>query len=88
MLRINNLKLTASTLVVEIVTEALGICGILAYKNDSQWSLGRQLRDAHSAALMINNDRIQDTNAALLLGAQGHLMQQHCCLGFLNEEAR
>ena len=70
-LRINNLKLTSSTLVVEIVGEALGICGIMAYKNDSQWSLGRQLRDAYSAQLMINNDRIQDTNAALLLVHKG-----------------
>jgi len=71
-LRINNLKLTASTLVVEIVSEALSICGIAAYKNDSPWSLGRQLRDAHSAALMISNDRIYDTNASLLLIHKGN----------------
>lgn len=70
-LRINNLKLTASTLVVEIVSEALGICGIAAYKNDSPTSLGRHLRDAHSAALMISNDRIHDTNASLLLIHKG-----------------
>ena len=71
-LRINNLKLTASAAVVEIVGEALGICGIAAYKNDSQLSLGRQLRDAHSAALMISNDRIHDTNASLLLVHKGN----------------
>jgi acyl-CoA dehydrogenase len=71
-LRINNLKLTASTAVVDIVGEALGICGIAAYKNDSQLSLGRQLRDAHSAALMISNDRIHDTNASLLLVHKGN----------------
>jgi acyl-CoA dehydrogenase len=70
-LRINNLKLTASTAVVEIVSEALGICGIAAYKNDSPFSLGRQLRDAYSAALMINNDRLHDTNASLLLIHKG-----------------
>jgi acyl-CoA dehydrogenase len=70
-LRINNLKLTASTVVVEIVGEALGICGIAAYKNDSTCSLGRQLRDAHSAALMISNDRLHDTNASLLLVHKG-----------------
>jgi acyl-CoA dehydrogenase len=70
-LRINNLKLIASTMVVEITAEALGICGIAAYKNDSPFSLGRQLRDAYSAALMINNDRIQDTNASLLLIHKG-----------------
>ncbi len=66
-LRINNLKLDASRLVVEIASEALSICGIAAYKNDSPVSLGRHLRDAHSAALMINNERIQETNASLLL---------------------
>lgn len=70
-LRVNNLKLIASTMVVEIVSEALGVCGIAAYKNDSPFSLGRHLRDAYSAALMINNDRIQDTNASLLLIHKG-----------------
>ena len=66
-IRINELKLAASELVVEIVTRALRICGMAAYKNDSALSLGRQLRDAHSAALMIGNDRICASNAALLL---------------------
>jgi acyl-CoA dehydrogenase len=70
-LRINNLKLATSRLVVEIVGEALGICGIRAYRNDTEASLGRHLRDAHSASLMINNDRILDTNAALLLVHKG-----------------
>lgn len=70
-LRVNNLKLSASRLVVEIVGEALGICGISAYRNDSSESLGRQLRDAYSAALMIHNDRIHDSNASLLLVHKG-----------------
>jgi acyl-CoA dehydrogenase len=70
-LRINNLKLSASRLVVEIVSDALGICGIAAYKNDTPFSLGRHLRDAYSAALMINNDRIHETNASLLLVHKG-----------------
>jgi acyl-CoA dehydrogenase len=66
-LRLNNLKVAASEQVVEIVTRALRICGIAAYKNDTPLSLGRHLRDAHSAALMIGNDRIYATNASLLL---------------------
>jgi acyl-CoA dehydrogenase len=70
-LRINNLKLSASRLVVEIVGEALGICGIRAYRTDTPASLGRHLRDAHSAALMINNDRILETNASMLLVHKG-----------------
>ena len=66
-LRDNNLKLNTSGLFVEIVSDALRICGIAAYKNDSELSLGRHLRDAHSAPLMINNQRIHATNAAALL---------------------
>ena len=70
-LRINSLKLSASTQVPEIVTDALRICGIRAYKNDTEFSLGRHLRDAHSAALMVNNDRLRATNASLLLVHKG-----------------
>ena len=43
------------------------ICGIAGYKTDSKFSLGRQLRDAYGAALMINNDRIYGANAQMLL---------------------
>ncbi len=66
-LQMNNLKVSTSQLVAQIVTQCLGICGISGYKNDSPFSLGRHLRDAHSAALMIGNDRILATNASLLL---------------------
>jgi acyl-CoA dehydrogenase len=66
-LRINNLKLAASQLVVQIVGQALTLTGIGGYKIDSKFSLGRHLRDAHSAALMIGNDRIYAANASLLL---------------------
>jgi acyl-CoA dehydrogenase len=65
--RINNVKLAASEAAVEICQGALRICGFLGYKNGSPYSVGRQLRDAHSAALMIANDRILATNASLLL---------------------
>ena len=34
------------------------ICGMSGYRIDSKFSLGRLLRDAYGAALMINNDRI------------------------------
>jgi acyl-CoA dehydrogenase len=66
-LRINNLKVSASQLVVQVVGHALALCGVAAYRLDSRFSLGRQLRDAYSAALMIGNDRIYATNASLLL---------------------
>jgi len=66
-LKMNNLKISSSQLVVQIVQQALLICGILGYKNDTKFSVGRHLRDAHSAALMVGNDRIYATNASMLL---------------------
>ncbi len=62
---INNLKLTSSQLVVEIVSKAMVICGISGYRNDSKLSLGRHLRDAYGAALMVNNDRILGQSATM-----------------------
>ena len=65
--RINNLKLASSTLIVDIVSRAMLICGISGYRNDSKFSLCRHLRDAYGAALMVNNDRIMNHNATMLL---------------------
>jgi acyl-CoA dehydrogenase len=65
--RVNNLKLSSSTLVVDIVGRAMLICGISGYRNDSKFALGRHLRDAYGAALMVNNDRILGHNATMLL---------------------
>jgi acyl-CoA dehydrogenase len=66
-IRVNNLKLASSQLVVDIVGRAMLICGIAGYRNDSKRSLGRHLRDAYGAALMVNNDRILGHNASMLL---------------------
>jgi acyl-CoA dehydrogenase len=66
-LRMNALKVSASQLVVEIANRALGVCGMAGYRNDSAVSLGRILRDAHGAAVMIHNDRINANNAQMLL---------------------
>jgi acyl-CoA dehydrogenase len=63
----NALKVSASTLVVEVVSQALNVCGMAGYREDSPFSMGRILRDAYGAALMINNDRLLDNNARLLL---------------------
>jgi acyl-CoA dehydrogenase len=65
--RVNNLKLSSSQLIVDIVGKAMLICGISGYRNDSKFSLGRHLRDAYGAALMVNNDRILGHNATMLL---------------------
>ena len=64
-IQINNLKLTCSTLVVDVVLRSMIICGISGYRNDSPLTLGRHLRDAVGAALMVNNDRILGQNAMM-----------------------
>jgi acyl-CoA dehydrogenase len=66
-LRLNNLKIASSEAAPQIVHRALQVVGILGYKNDSPFSLGRQYRDALSGSLMISNDRIAAKNASMLL---------------------
>ncbi|HZE91818.1 MAG TPA: acyl-CoA dehydrogenase family protein, partial [Rhizobacter sp.] len=66
-LRLNNLKISASEAAPQIVHRALQIVGILGYKNDSPFSLGRQYRDTLSGSLMISNDRIAAKSASMLL---------------------
>jgi acyl-CoA dehydrogenase len=66
-LKFNSLKIAASERTPEIVHGALQIVGILGYKNDTPFSLGRHYRDALSASLMISNDRIAAQSANLLL---------------------
>jgi len=66
--RVNNLKLCASQMVLEVVTRAMVICGIQGYRNDSKLTLGRHLRDAMGASLMVNNDRILAQNATMHVG--------------------
>lgn len=66
-IHINNLKLSCSQAIVDIVGRAMLICGIAGYRNDSKFSLSRQLRDAYGAALMVNNDRILKLNATMLM---------------------
>lgn len=66
-IHINNIKIASSELIVEIVGKAMLICGISSYRNDSNFSLCRHIRDAYGAALMVNNDRIMLHNSTLLL---------------------
>jgi acyl-CoA dehydrogenase len=69
-LRFNNLKIAASEQAPKVCQDALGVCGIVGYKNDTPFSVGRHLRDAMSARLMVANERIHATDASLLLIAK------------------
>ncbi|WP_092175407.1 acyl-CoA dehydrogenase family protein [Bosea sp. OK403] len=62
----NSIKIAASQNVGEIVSQAFLICGIQGYRNDSPSSLTRLMRDALSAPIMINNDRILGNTSNLL----------------------
>jgi len=70
-LKINNVKVTASTLVIDIVGRALQICGISGYRQGGEMSIGRHLRDAHGSAIMVSNERILGHNAQLSLVYKG-----------------
>lgn len=63
----NNVKIASSEMILPVINQALRICGIMGYKNGTPYSLGRHLRDAHSAELMISNDRILGNTATMLL---------------------
>ena len=69
-LRFNNLKIAASEQAPRVCQGAMNVCGIVGYKNDTPFSIGRHLRDTMSACLMVANDRIHQTNASLLLIAK------------------
>ena len=69
-LRFNNLKLAASEHAPRVCAGALEVVGIVGYKNDTPYSIGRHLRDSLSARLMVANERMHATDAALLLIAK------------------
>src|SRR5471032_2857939 len=55
---INLLKVDASELAVETVMAAMRATGLSGYRNDTDVSIGRAMRDVLSSPIMINNDRI------------------------------
>jgi acyl-CoA dehydrogenase len=65
--RMDYLKLTSSTLVIDVAHRAMAICGLAGYANQSPLSLARVVRDASAAPLMVNNDRALQAMAQTLL---------------------
>jgi acyl-CoA dehydrogenase len=51
-------KVEASELAAQTVMHAMRAAGLSGYRNDSEYSIGRHLRDVLSSPIMINNDRI------------------------------
>jgi acyl-CoA dehydrogenase len=54
----NLLKVNASEMAIATVMSTLQASGLSGYRNDSECSVGRHLRDVLSSSIMINNDRI------------------------------
>ncbi|HEY0746219.1 MAG TPA: acyl-CoA dehydrogenase family protein [Steroidobacteraceae bacterium] len=51
-------KVQVSELAVTTVMASLRACGLSGYRNDTEFTIGRLLRDVLSAPIMISNDRI------------------------------
>ncbi len=66
-LKMNHLKMQASEAAPRIVHQALQVIGVMGYKNDSKFSVGRHYRDSLSAALMVSNERLAAKSASMLL---------------------
>jgi acyl-CoA dehydrogenase len=66
-LKMNHLKMQASEAAPRIVHQALQIIGVMGYRNDSKFSVGRHYRDSLSAALMVSNERLAAKSASMLL---------------------
>jgi acyl-CoA dehydrogenase len=59
-------KVESSELALEIAMSCYRTCGLSGYRNDSDVSIGRQLRDLLSAPIMIHNDRIMASMGSAL----------------------
>jgi acyl-CoA dehydrogenase len=68
MVSYNALKVGASELVLRITDIALRICGIQGYMEEGEFYLSRHIRDAHSAMVMVNDDRILGSLSTVVLG--------------------
>jgi acyl-CoA dehydrogenase len=69
-LALNFLKVEASELAVQTIMSVMRACGLSGYRNDTEFTIGRSLRDILSAPIMINNDRIlANAEAAVLMSS-------------------
>ncbi|ABO57739.1 MULTISPECIES: acyl-CoA dehydrogenase family protein [Burkholderia] len=73
---VNTLKTYVSTAALEVVQQAMMICGMAGYKNGTPYSVGRHLRDLQAAPLMISNDRIAANTSNLLLALRPSTLEK------------
>ncbi|UZI32369.1 acyl-CoA dehydrogenase family protein [Streptomyces sp. VB1] len=70
--RTNALKVAASESALEIAHLSLRVCGMAGYSEEGPFSVARIIRDLSSAPIMINNNRLLDTTAQLMLMERQH----------------
>jgi acyl-CoA dehydrogenase len=63
---LNALKVSASEGAVGVCQGALDVIGIAGFRNDTPYSVGRHIRDALSAPLMVANQRLNALNGTML----------------------
>ena len=63
----NGLKVGVSEVALDVVTQAMRICGIAGFRNDGPYSVARHLRDIMSGVLMIGNERVVANSGNLAL---------------------
>jgi acyl-CoA dehydrogenase len=68
MVSFNALKVSAAALVLRVTEAALRICGFQGYMEEGEFYLSRHIRDAHSAMVMVNDDRILASLSTVALG--------------------
>ncbi|WP_431727366.1 acyl-CoA dehydrogenase family protein [Verrucosispora sp. TAA-831] len=66
----NNLKVSASALCVDVVSGALVVIGMAGYREEGEYAMGRMLRDAYGGLVMVNNDRVLNGTAQFLLSVR------------------
>ncbi len=64
---LRGMKVSAAELCVEIAIAAMGVCGMPAYRRDSESSMDRLMRDSLGSLMMVSNDRYLADNAQLLV---------------------
>lgn len=64
---LNLFKVDVSERAVDVVMLAMRACGLAGYRNDSDFALGRHLRDVLSSPVMVHNERIRANIASTAL---------------------
>jgi acyl-CoA dehydrogenase len=66
-MQLQTLKVAGSHLTSEIALQSLALCGVAGFRNDSEFTLGRAVRDSLGSLVMVSNDAVLGQNGQLAL---------------------